>query len=119
MRKSYPRASQCPIGSVIEPRDVDFIDENGIRRRHIEYVDLATVQSNIPRPCDYTLDKLLKAGVPLSEVPVSGLLNNSSKLEESAVNRVLHVIDGMLSNEKKEKKEELKNGESGDNQVAD
>ena len=117
MRKSYPRAAQCPIGSIIEPRDVTFIDENGIQRRHIEYVDLATVESNIPRPSDYTLEKLLKAGVPLKEVPVSGLLDNSSKLEQSAVDRVLHVIDGMLSKESKEK--EVSDGQVGDDKAAD
>lgn len=117
MRKPYPRVVQCPIGSIFEPRDVDFIDENGIHRRRIDYVDISTVESRIPRPCDYTLDMLLKAGVPLKEVPVSGLLNNSSKLEQSAVDRVLHVIDGMLSNESKEK--EVPNGEVGDNKAAD
>lgn len=117
MRKPYPRAVQCPIGSIVEPRDVDFIDENGIHRRRIEYVDIATVESRIPRPCDYTLDKLLKAGVPLKEVPVSGLLNNSSKLERSAIDRALHVIDGMLSKESKEK--EVPNGEVGSDKAAD
>ena len=117
MRKPYPRAVQCPIGSIIEPRDVDFIDENGLHRRRIEYVDIATVESCIPRPCDYTLDKLLKAGVPLKEVPVSGLLNNSSKLEQSAVDRVLHVIDGMLSKESKEK--EVSDGQVGDDKAFD
>lgn len=117
MRKPYPRAVQCPIGSIFEPRDVDFIDENGIHRRRIDYVDISTVESRIPRPCDYTLDMLLKAGVPLKEVPVSGLLNNSSKLEQSAVNRVLNVIDGMLSKENKEK--EVPNGEVGVDKAAD
>lgn len=117
MRKPYPRAIQSPIGSIFEPRDVDFIDENGIHRRRIEYVDISTVESRIPRPCDYTLDMLLKAGVPLKEVPVSGLLNNSSKLEQSAIDRALHVIDGMLSKESKEK--EVPNGEVGDDKAAD
>lgn len=99
MRKKYVGHPQSGFGCICIPHEETFVDSNGIRRCRIVYRDVSAIEQRIPSPKDYTLENLLKAGVKLDEVPVSGLLSSGEKLEHAAINRIYSTLGALLKKE--------------------
>lgn len=78
--RSYGRSClTLPVKDVVQRLQAD---SDGVQRVRFVSVDNADVCSKIPRPEDYSLQNLLRAGVPLKQENASILEGETPSLEQ-------------------------------------
>lgn len=83
MARSGFRSAKCePVKDVVQRITVD---DAGVRHVSFVNVDNVEVTSKIPKPADYSLENLLKAGVPLKPVDSRILSERPSDAQVEAV----------------------------------
>lgn len=111
MRKKYPKSNQSIIGRIMVDDVEVYTDSNGVQRRRLVSKPLEEIEYNIPKPSEYTLDNLLKAGVPL-EVIKSTPLTKKSALERQAIDKSMAIISDILNKENSSPVVDVKEGDS-------
>lgn len=93
-RKNMARFKPAPSEKIYEVEQGSYYDEDGVLRPSSKVVD--TSDPSLPSPEDYTLEKLLAAGVPLNVVNCE--LLTSAPSDES----VGKVVDNIVSSDNKD-----------------
>lgn len=85
------------------PEEVDGVIINKVK---VEEENSERIQAAIPKAQDYTLERLLAAGVPIEQVNISGMLNPSTitmnEIAEGIVTPILDAAPVINNNENKE-----------------
>lgn len=92
--RSYGRSCRTvPVKDVVQRL---LADSDGVQRVSFVSVDNADVCSKIPRPEDYSLENLLRAGVPL-KLENASILDGDSPSEEQINKFVDSLPDSKIS----------------------
>lgn len=86
--RSFGRS--CPTLPVKDVAQRLFADNDGVQRVQFVSVDNTDVCSKIPRPEDYSLENLLRAGVPLKQENAS-ILDGDTPSEEQ-INKIVDSL---------------------------
>nr|DAH88967.1 MAG TPA: hypothetical protein [Microviridae sp.] len=92
-RKNMARFNPAPSEKIYEVEQSSYYDEDGVLRPSSKLVD--TSSPNLPNPDDYTLEKLLAAGVSLNVVNCELLTSVPSD------NKIGEVVDNIVSSDNK------------------
>lgn len=86
--RSYGRSCiPRPVKDVVQRL---FADPDGVQRVRFVSLDNSDVCSKIPRPEDYSLENLLRAGIPLKQENASILDGN-----EPSVEQISKIVDSL------------------------
>lgn len=91
--RSFGRSCRTlPVKDVVQRL---FADTDGVQRVSFVSVDNSDVCSKIPRPEDYTLENLLRAGVPLKQENAS-ILDGDTPSEEQ-INKIVDSLPDSIT----------------------
>lgn len=93
-RKNMARFKPAPSEKIYEVEQSSYYDADGVLRPSSKLVD--TSVPNLPNPEDYTLEKLLAAGVSLNVVNCELLTSLPSD------DKIGEVVDNIVSSDNKE-----------------